>query len=350
MITKSNILFYDNYNMFSVISEFASQIEDAVRIGNEINVPSYASEFNKIIISGMGGSAIGGDLIRSYLLYDLKIPLLINRNYKLPAFADSDTLVIISSYSGQTEETISAFHDAVNKNCKIITLSSGGSISALSQEYNCLNIRIPTGFQPRCALAYSFFTLFILFSKLNLYNINYKHITDTVNLINNKSANYINYQNTENIALNIAEYLYSKIPVIYSSNDLLDSVNLRWRNQIQENAKSLCFGNFFPEMNHNELVGWQENMDFLQNLAVIYLQDREDNPKIKLRQSITKNIIAPYRAVDIEIESEGNSKLERIFDLIYLGDWVSFYLAILYKTDPTPVEKINILKNKLKEI
>ena len=119
---------------------------------------------------------------------------------------------------------------------------------------------------------------------------------------------------------------------------------------MEENAKCLAFGNYLPEMNHNEIVGWQQNPEVTKNFAVIALHDREDNPRITKRMNITLDVIKDSRGVQIEVDGEGETRLERIFDVIYLGDWVSFYLAINYKVDPTPIEKINILKNKLMEI
>ena len=152
-----------------------------------------------------------------------------------------------------------------------------------------------------------------------------------------------------NPALKIAQYLQGKYPVIYSSTDLLDIVNLRWRGQINENAKSLAFGSLLPEMNHNEILGWQENPELMKKLLIVSLEDKDDHPQIKKRQKITFSLISGLSDMLLEIEGEGESLLERVFDLIHLGDWVSFYLAVLYKVDPTPVEKINYLKSKLTE-
>jgi glucose/mannose-6-phosphate isomerase len=152
-----------------------------------------------------------------------------------------------------------------------------------------------------------------------------------------------------NSALKTALLIQGKFPVIYSSTDLSDIANLRMRCQINENAKSLAFGNVLPEMNHNEIVGWQNNPQLLKNIIVLSLSDKDDLPEIKKRRQITIELIKPLAGSVVQVEGEGSSQLERIFDIIHLGDWVSFYLAILYKTDPTPVEKINYLKSKLTE-
>lgn len=349
MITRSEIDIHDSAKMFDVIADFPGQLKQAFEIGSGITIDLDTSGINNIIITGLGGSAIGGDLLRSYLQYEIKLPVQVNRNYYIPAYADEHTLVVCSSYSGDTEETLSAYNEAKNKGCKIVCISAGGKMTVMAENDGNYVVKVPRGYQPRCALAFSFITMLMLFVKLKLIAERDHDILRLIDLMNERSMVYSAFSNNTNPAVNIAEHLHGRIPVIYSSNDLLDIVNLRWRGQFAENSKTLAFGNYFPELNHNEIVGWQENSEFLRNFAVIYLLDREDNPRIVKRQKITKEIIEPYRGIDIEIESEGNSKLERIFDLVYLGDWISFYLAVINKTDPSPIEKINLLKNKLME-
>lgn len=349
MITRTEIDLHDSGKMFAVMEGFHSQLKQAFDIGSGIDIKLDVTGIQNIIITGLGGSAIGGDLLRSYLQYEINLPIQVNRNYYLPAYAGKNTLVICSSYSGDTEETISAYNDANSKGCRIACISSGGKLTVMAENDGNYVVKVPRGYQPRCALAFSFITMLMLFIKLNLIKPRDEQINGLIALMKERSAKYADFSSQNNTAVNIAEHLHGKIPVIYSSNDLLDVVNLRWRGQFAENSKTLAFGNYFPELNHNEIVGWQENSEFLRNFALIYLLDREDNPRIIKRQKITKDILTPYRGIDIEVESEGNSKLERIFDLVYLGDWISFYLAVINKTDPSPIEKINILKNKLME-
>jgi len=349
MITENEIKIYDKSNMFDVLSGFGGQLEEAFAIGKEVSPSDELKSVNNIIITGLGGSAIGADLLRSYVRYEIKAPLSVNRNYFLPAYADENTLVIASSYSGNTEETLSAYEDAKTKGCKIVCISSGGKLSVMAESDGYFLIKIPKGYQPRCALGFSFIPLLTLIAKLGFVRERDSDVMNLVNYIKNKYEQYSSLNENLNSAIKLAHHLEGKIPVIYSSEDSLDIVNLRWRGQINENAKSLAFGNYLPEMNHNEIVGWQENSEILRYFAVIYLTDREDNPRVLKRIQITKQLIEPYRGIGIDVAAEGNTRLERLFDLIYLGDWISFYLAILYKIDPTPVEKINILKNKLSE-
>ena len=348
MITEREIKQYDNSNMFGVLSDFSRQIQEARDIGSKIEIKEDYSHLKNIIICGMGGSAIGGDLLRSLVQFEMKIPVYVNRNYRLPSFADKETLIIASSYSGNTEETLSAYREAVEKGCCISCISSGGKLSLLAENEKKLLITVPKGYQPRCAIAYSFFPLLILFTKMELIANKADEIESVISRIKMRSAKF-SYPGTNNDAYNTALHVQGKIPVIYSSTDLLDIANLRMRGQINENAKSLAYGNLLPEMNHNEIVGWQNNESLLKRLIVISLSDKDDLPEIKKRREITMELLKPLAGMIVEIEGEGNSPMERIFDIIHLGDWMSFYLALLYKTDPTPVEKINYLKSKLTE-
>ncbi len=350
MLSSGEIKLIDRSNMYDVLKNFDSQLTGAIEISKRINIPEEFKKVKKIIISGLGGSAIGGDLLRSYLNYEIKVPVYINRNYFLPAFAGEDTLVIISSYSGNTEESLSSYEDARKKNCMIACISSGGNLGMLAERNGNLLVKVPGGYQPRCALGYSFIPMLFIIQNLELIIDKTSELVNLVDAIASKSRMYSDLKENDNPALTIAKRLQGKIPVIYSSNDLLDIVNLRWRCQINENAKMLAYGNLLPEMNHNEIVGWEINPEILKNLAVIFLVDNEDFERVKKREEITKELVKQFAGLIFEISSECNTRLERIIDLVYLGDWVSFYLAVLNKVDPTPIEKINILKTKLTEL
>jgi len=348
---KKLIRKFDRENMFDVLKGFPSQVKEALKIAGKYNLKGFkAKGINNIIISGLGGSAIGGDLFRSYTQYEIKIPVTVNRNYTLPSFAGKDTLVVISSYSGNTEETVAAYKQAVKAKCKIICVTSGGEIKKLAKKnkHNC--IIIPGGLQPRCALGYSFFTLLTVFIKLGLIKERKDEIKETLKILEEGRDEFVNLNPENNVALKVAVEIKGKLPVVYSSVDILDVVNLRWRGQISENAKILAYGNVYPEMNHNELVGWKLNEDILKKTVVIFLKDPDDNERVKLRMNITLDEIKEYANNIVTLESNGSAKLARIFDLVYLGDWVSFYLAILNEVNPTPVKAISYLKNELEKI
>jgi glucose/mannose-6-phosphate isomerase len=341
---------YDQNDMFTLLRNFHGQVEDAVRIGKQSRIPFKKPGIGSIVVTGLGGSAIGGDLLRSYVQDELKIPFVVNRNYTLPGFVDKNTLVIVSSYSGNTEETVSAHSEAIRRKAKVICITSNGETARMAKKYNQPLITIPRGLPPRTALGYSFFPLLEVLSKLGLVGRKNVEIRETVNLLKKKSAVYSVLGN-KNPAVGLAKKLYTKCPIIYSAADKLDVVNLRWRGQIAENAKALAFGHVIPEMNHNELVGWKVLRRMMEeDFAVVILRDARDHDRIKVRMDITKNIVEQYASRVIEVNSEGKSLLARMFSLIYLGDWVSYYLAILNGIDPTPVKVIDYLKGELSKL
>lgn len=338
----------DKSNMSDILKNFHKQIKEAIDIGKSFNFGGFDyAGLKNIVINGLGGSAIGGDLIRSFTHYNSTIPIYINRNYYLPGFAGKDTLSVISSYSGNTEETNSAYKESNKKGCRILCISSGGKVEEMAKKNDNLFVKIPGGLQPRCAVGYSFFVLLIILSRFGLYPIQDDDFTRVIENVKKNADLFSDFDSENNNALKIAKMLQNKLPVIYSSTDLLDVVNLRWRGQIAENAKQLAYGNVYPEMNHNELVGWEKNRDILNKIIVVFLKDFDDNERIKRRMEITEEIYKKYTNSVISVYGEGDTKLERIFNLIYLGDWVTYHLALLNNADPTPVDAITYLKEKL---
>lgn len=339
----------DQNGMYDLIYQFPSQFEDALNITEKTKLPDWGtSQIKNMVVAGLGGSAIGGDLVRSYLAEELNIPFFICRNYTLPNFVDESTLVFISSYSGNTEETLSAYDDAQKRKAKILTLSSGGKVKEKSLQHQITWVNIPKGFQPRAALGYSFVPILVMLERLGFVRGEKDQIKGTKDfLISHRSKYRMALPVEENFAKRMASELHKKLPIIYAATDHFDAVSTRWKGQICENAKMLAFNNVFPEFNHNELVGWKILSDYRDDLIVVILKDRDDYPRIKTRMKIVKGIIEKEDVKAIEVESSGETLLSRIFSLIQLGDFVSFYLAILNKEDPTPVKVIDFLKNEL---
>jgi len=346
----STIHRYDTRAMKDLLINFPRQVEDAVRIGSTVKVPWKAPAIRNIVITGLGGSAIGGDLLRSYLAEELPMPFIVNRHYFLPEFVDSSSLVIVSSYSGNTEETVAAHNDAKKRKASVVCISSNGETERLARKFHQPIIIIPKGYPPRAALGYSFFTVLAAMIRMKLASPRKKDIAETVRLLARKAKVYSSLNANANPALSIAQQLFGKLPIVYSSADRFDVVNLRWRGQFAENSKILSFGNVLPEMNHNELVGWKVLRRHMKEMVVIFLHDKHDHQRVQLRMSIMKNIVGEYANRIIDLHSEGTSLLARTFSLIYLGDWVSYYLAMLNGIDPTPVKVIDYLKNELSRV
>jgi len=348
-LTEEFIRRIDASNMRELLVRFPEQIEDAVAIGENARITLKRNRFSHIVVSGLGGSAIGGDLLRSYLTPELGIPVFVNRHYFLPAFVSRDSLVVISSYSGDTEETIAAHRDAVNRKAQVICISSDGETERRAEAYGHSLIKIPKGYPPRAALGYSFFPLLVTMTRLGFVRDKANDIRETIRLLKKRAALY-RIPTSSNGALRIAQFLKGKLPVIYSTTENLDSVNLRWRTQLAENAKVLAFGNVLPEMNHNELVGWKVLKALMKQIAVVFLRDRGEHPRVRVRLNLTKELVNQYTPHVTEVRSEGRCRLARMFSLVYLGDWVSYYLALLNGEDPTPVRVIEDLKNELGKV
>ncbi len=349
-MTLNDITHLDPSGMYERIRTFPAQVREAIAIGTTVPLKPRRRKTANIVLCGLGGSAIAGDLLRSYLADELRIPFHVNRQYTLPAFVDPSTLTIISSYSGNTEETNAAHREALKRGAQLLCITSGGTTAALAGRHRSPLITIPGGSPPRAALGYSFFPLLIALARMGFIRNKQRDIKETLALLEEKSPLYATPDSATNPALQLAELLQGRITVLYSSTEHMDAVNTRWRGQIAENAKALCFGHVVPEMNHNELVGWHVLHNQMKEMQVVFLRDRDDHRRIQIRMDISRQIIHEYTPHLTEVWSEGKTLLARMFSLLYLGDWTSFYLAILHRVDPTPVRVIDHLKQELAKV
>ncbi|HID94175.1 MAG TPA: bifunctional phosphoglucose/phosphomannose isomerase, partial [bacterium (Candidatus Stahlbacteria)] len=284
------------------------------------------------------GSAIGGDLLESCLREEISIPIYVNRDYGIPGFVSQSTLAFICSYSGNTEETLSAYQEISKHTKNIVCITTGGKLEELC---NSSLIKIPKGLQPRCAIGYLFVPMLVLLSRFDIISEKDTEIKETISLLSSLSKRLTKQGS---IAYKIAKDLQNKLPIIYASNRLGVCAR-RWVTQLNENSKTMAHFNLFSELNHNEIVGFGT-----PNLSswLVILRDRDDGEKIARRIELTKEIITPYTVGISEVWSEGKSLLARLFSIIYVGDWVSYWLAIMREVDPTPVDRIDYLKRKLK--
>jgi glucose/mannose-6-phosphate isomerase len=337
----------DPRSMKSLLESFPEQVQEATQIASELSL-SLPKGTRVIIVTGLGGSAIGGDLARSIAGSQLKIPFIVNRDYDLPGFTDASSLVFACSYSGNTEETLAAYKQARRAKASIVCITSGGQLEAMANADQVPVLHLPPGFPPRAALAYSLVTLLTALQIMGLIPDMIGSIKETVGLLSVLRERY-GFANlhTANPAKNLAHSLHGKVVAVYGSNGVMDAVAFRWRSQIAENAKNLAFHHALPEMNHNELVGWQYPKDVLRCFGVVFLRDRSDHPQVQRRFQLTRELIAERTDTVHEIWSEGDSLLARVMSVIYLGDFVSLYLAYLNNTDPTPVQVIDYFKSRL---
>lgn len=322
---------YDSEDMKSAIQGFANQVKLAYAIPVDVR---FEGDINKIIICGLGGSAIAGDILKTYLK-DEKIPITVSREYELSRNADKKTLVIISSYSGNTEETVSSYRDALRKGCKVISVTSGGKISEMSITHRTQVIKIPRGMQPRAALAYSFFPMLKILETLKVIESRKQEVDKLVTTLDKKL-----FMET---GAKLSGNLVGKIPLIYSS-EMLAPVAYRWKTQINENAKAMAFNNVFPELNHNELSAL---VNLNANFHCIMIRTNSDPHRVVKRMEITKKIYM-QRGIDVtDMLIKGDTYLAKLFSAVHIGDWTSYYLGLRYKIDPTPVDEIEGFKKAL---
>ena len=340
----------DKDNMYKSILDFSDNILDAVKLGDSIKFLNDYSSINKIIVAGMGGSAIGGDVTYALVNDEITIPYLVVRGYNIPTWVDSSTLVICSSYSGNTEETISILGKAQSKGAKVCAITTGGKIGKICEKYNYDKVIIPSGMQPRAALAFSFIPILYILCRLNIISTSItSSLISSSKLIKENSKKY-SIKNDDNPVWVLAKKIYNKIPIIYADSDRLQTVAVRLKGQICENGKILAYHSVFPEMNHNEIVGWEKNSELFSNYFIIWLFDIDMNERNKFRQKIVKDMLKEIGVDQFKLEVSGDDFIDRFLLLIHYGDWLSYWCAILHKMDPSPVQNIEKLKNKLSEI
>ncbi len=339
----------DSENFQKLIVDFPAQLRQAVETARKFSWEKKDFRPTNIVVTGMGGSAIGGDLVRSFLTGELAIPFYVIRHYTLPAFVGPETLLFASSYSGNTEETLSAFERAVQRKAKIVCLTSGGK---LAQRAGLLPvIPIPKGYPPRAALGFSFVFLLLALGKMELAPDYSAAILQLADFLEKKIKSWKpGVARGKNEAKKLAASLFGTVPLVYAGSDFLEPVAVRWKGQICENAKQLAFHSFFPEQNHNELVGFGVLKHLGWKLAAVFLQDKDDHPRVALRMQIVEDILRKKKIPVLKLASKGESVLERMFYLILLGDFASYYLAILNGVDPKPVAIIDYLKTRLNNV
>lgn len=337
----------DPQDMYKSIFDFPDQIEKAMEIGKNIELRKNYGNINKIVVAGMGGSAVGGDLLSLALKNHLTIPFFVCRNYTLPNWVDEKSLVICSSYSGNTEETLSAFKEAISKNAAIIGITTGGVLSNRLKENKCDEVTIPGGLQPRAAVGFSMIPMMFLIIKIMKIDLDMESkLKDTRQELLEKRDIY-SKMDSENPVYLLAKNIYKNCVIIYGETGATEKLAIRLKGQLCENSKMLAYINEIPEMNHNEIVGWENNPELFSHLVVLWLVNKNGHIRNQKRVEITQSIFNQFPVKQYTIHLEGMSSIEQIFHFIHYGDWLSYWCAILHHTDPSPVDKINFLKKAL---
>ena len=338
----------DRENILGNIQDFPDQVEKCWSDWQKIALPTPYVTIKSILILGMGGSAQGGGIVASLAQKNSPIPIVTLRDYDLPGWVDKNTLVIACSYSGETEETVSALLQAVKLTDKIITISTGGRIYSIGSQNRAIHYPIHYGSAPRAALGYSLTAILAVFKKLNLVEISNDDIKETILLLRGlqKKIDVI-VPERRNMAKLLAQKIAGRIPIVFGSGNLTE-VARRFKGQFNENAKSASYFETIPELNHNSLVGLEFPTDLKQKLFFVILQSKYDHPRNQLRTNITAQILEqkkiPYESIMVQ---PAGSEVSEVMQMIMLGDFISYYLAILNNVQPNPVEIINTLKKQL---
>lgn len=326
--------------MKDLVITFPDQLKKAIAIAESAVITSHNSDIKNVLICGLGGSGIGGTIISEVAFSSSPIPITVSKGYFIPSFVDQHTLVIISSYSGNTEETFQNLEQAYERKSKIICVTSGGKIEDFAKKHNLNCILVPGGMPPRACLGYSLTQLIQIFVFFNLLPKNiFNELKQSVSFLESKQEFIIKQSKL------IAEKLFGKIPVIYTTTNW-EGIAVRFRQQLNENSKILCWHHVVPEMNHNELVGWTEKNEKIQ---VLFFRDPDEYSRNVVRYDINKKVIEAYSPV-LEIATAGSNIIEKTLYYIHLGDWISILLAELRNIDPVEVNVITHLKNELSKI
>jgi glucose/mannose-6-phosphate isomerase len=335
----------DPQDMRGAIRAFPDHLLEGWQRGGDARFGLGADDLGGVVVCGMGGSAIGADLVRALAAPEARVPVAVNRAYGLPGWVGETTLVIASSYSGGTEETLSALGAAEEAGARTAAVTSGGDLADRMDA--SATVLIPGGLQPRAALGYSLGVLLRAFRDAGLVTLTDDDFLTALGQAKERAGAY-DQDNRHNLAREVSGSLQGRLPVIYTGPGLLEPVGMRWRTQIHENAKHPAVGNVFPEMDHNEIMGFEAAPEEVaREMHVVLLADADDHRQVRRRFEITRELVAKRVAGWREVESEGESRLGRMLSLVQLGDWASFWLAMRKGVDPTPVETIQKLKGVL---
>jgi len=335
----------DSSDMLSRLMAFGQQCRDAFALPGRIDLSLLAEDASAVGIAGMGGSAIGGDILQVYLADELDMPVFVNRDYALPGYVDAASVLFTVSYSGNTEEVLSVFETALARDIPSVTITSGGRLKTQTIEHERPLIEIPTGYPPRTALGYLFFPMLAVLRRKGFCEPG-TDVEETVRILQRRAQEYQpDVPTGRNPAKQIAAALADHMPVFYGTERLAPVVR-RWRTQCTENAGIFAHGGLFPELNHNEIMSWP-GLTAGHRGAVVLLRDQGDAAQNQMRMDISKEILSADGLPCLEVWTEGESFLARLFSLICLGDFVSYYLAMLHGVDPTPVERIEQFKRRL---
>jgi glucose/mannose-6-phosphate isomerase len=338
----------DASDMGRSIEGLPGQLEEGLAIGRDAPLGVSGEGVSSIVLFGMGGSAIGGEILRGCLEDRLAVPFEVVRGYSAPAYVGPGTLAVVSSYSGDTEEALAAYREAAARDARILCSTTGGRLAEEAVQAGHDVVRIPPGLQPRAAVGYGLATLMVALWRLGLTGDPSDEIAGAVETARGAAREFgLESPTSSNPAKQLAEWLFGRVPVVYGVEPRTAPVASRWRTQFAENSKVWAHSAALPEIDHNEIVPLGERAAMARDKRVVFLRDEEDHPRVALRVEITARMLSEAGAGTREVASFGRSRLARVVSLVMLGDFTSLYLAALSGVDPTPITSIDALKRAL---
>lgn len=350
MVDLDNLPIYrqlDTSGMLNYLHEFPEQCQRAWEMVLQFNLPQEHARIDKVIILGMGGSAIGGTIVRHLALAESKVPVWVYQDYDLPPFVDENTLVIASSYSGNTEEILSTFTESLKTPAKKLVLTSGGKLKSLAEKKGVPVFLIDYQAPPRAAFPHIFIPLVGILQKLGLLGDKLANLPETLPTLNKLSSELVETSPlVSNPAKQLATKLWGHVAIIYGAG-IYSGVAQRWKTQLNENSKTWAFFEPFPELNHNAVAGYEFPPQVKEGMLVVLLRSASLHPRILLRYEATAKLLVKAGINHEFAEARGETALAQVLSLVLLGDYVSFYLAILNRIDPTPIDSIDFVKKYL---
>jgi glucose/mannose-6-phosphate isomerase len=337
----------DLSDMYGAIYGLPEQLKKAWELGNSLLLPNF-EPVTQILIAGMGGSAIGGDLLANYVADLADVPVIVHRDYALPAWAKGKkTLVIASSHSGNTEETLSAYEQAKKNGCQLFCLTTGGKLAKKAQEDDTACWQFDHKGQPRAAVGFSFGILLALFSRLGWISNQSTALLETVEGMNElRQSCAVEIGTTKNPAKRLAGQLQNRWVAVFGSG-MLAPVARRWKGQISEVSKAWAQFEFLPEANHNTLAGLINPEEVISATMALFLKSKFDHERNQIRTELTRKYFMLEGLNTDLVEAKGEHPLVQMWTTLLFGDFVAFYLAMLYGVDPTPVEMLQNFKKEL---
>lgn len=337
----------DPESMYLRVSELPDQILQAWNQVQYLDLPESYRDVSNAVVLGMGGSAIGADLVRTLVEDSARVPMQVVRDYRIPAYVSDSSLVIASSYSGNTEETLSALDEAIAVGARCVAVGTGGKLEQRAEDAGIPFVGFEYRSAPRAAIGYSFMLIAGVLRAAGLVDMHEPDFMGAVEVMRSLQQEIAPEVPAEsNAAKQLARKLHQRVPVVYGAG-ILSEVARRWKGQFNENSKAWAFFEVMPELNHNAVLGYANPKDAQENLAVVMLRSDLDHPRVKVRYDVTARLLEERGVPCHTVAARGETAVEHVLSTIHFGDYVSIYLAYLYGSDPTPVDAIAYLKEQL---